>query len=78
MLWFFGPTYPDPDVIMSPHGDWNTQATTRVHYNSARVSLLIQKARVTVNTKKRRAMYMQAQEIVAANYRTLSCFARWQ
>jgi peptide/nickel transport system substrate-binding protein len=66
VLWFFGPTYPDPDVIMSPHGDWNTQATTRVHYNSARVSLLIQKARVTVNTKKRRAMYMQAQEIVAA------------
>jgi peptide/nickel transport system substrate-binding protein len=66
VFWFFGPTYPDPDVIMSPHGDWNTQATTRVHYNSARVTRLIQKARVTVDPKKRRAMYMQAQEIVAA------------
>jgi peptide/nickel transport system substrate-binding protein len=67
VFWFFGPTYPDPDVIMSPHGDYNTQATTRVHYRNTAVTKLIRQARVTVDRKKRQELYVKAQGLVAQN-----------
>jgi len=66
VYWNFGPSYPDPDAIMTPHGDWNAQATTRTYWNSRRVTDLITRARQELNLKKRRALYIQAQEIVAA------------
>jgi peptide/nickel transport system substrate-binding protein len=67
VFWYFGPTYPDPDVIMSPHGDWNTQATTRVHFNDPTVTDLIVKARTTVKPSERAKLYAKAQQLVAAN-----------
>lgn len=65
VYWNFGPSYPDPDSIMYPHGNWNAQATTRTYWRSNRVSLLIDKARLEVNEKKRAALYKQASRIVA-------------
>ena len=66
VYWNFGPSYPDPDAIMYPHGNWNAQATTRTYWRSNRVSLLIDKARLEVNESKRAALYKQASRIVAA------------
>lgn len=65
VLWFFGEFYPDPDVIMSPHGDWNTQATTRVNFNDVKVTNLIEKARTLTDPTARAKLYRQAQQIVA-------------
>lgn len=65
VFWYFGPTIPDPDVIMSPHGDHDTQATTRVSYDDATVTELIQRARMTVDTAERRELYEKAQRLVA-------------
>jgi peptide/nickel transport system substrate-binding protein len=66
VYWNFGPSYPDPDAIMTPHGDWNAQATTRTFWNSRRVTDLIARARMETNTNKRKALYVQAQKIVSA------------
>lgn len=66
VFWYFSPTYPDPDVIMSPHGDANTQATTRVHYNDKTVTNLILRARVTPDPAVRKRLYFRAQELVAS------------
>jgi peptide/nickel transport system substrate-binding protein len=66
VYWNFGPSYPDPDAIMTPHGDWNAQATTRTYWNSRRVTDLISRARVERDTRKRKALYVLAQRIVAA------------
>lgn len=63
-FWFFGPTYPDSDAIMSPHGDWDTQATTRVGFNNPTVTELIQGARVELDVDRRAQMYREAAEIV--------------
>lgn len=63
-FWYFGPTYPDSDVIMSPHGDWETQATTRVGFDDATVTELIQSARVELDLDERARMYGEAAEIV--------------
>jgi ABC-type transport system substrate-binding protein len=65
VYWYFGPTIPDPDVIMSPHGDHDTQATTRVHYDDPTVTQMIQKARTTVDSAERESLYKQAQARVA-------------
>jgi peptide/nickel transport system substrate-binding protein len=63
-FWFFGPTFPDSDAIMTPHGDWNAQATTRVGFNNPQVTELIQNARVELDVTRRAALYRQAAEIV--------------
>jgi ABC-type transport system substrate-binding protein len=65
VYWNFGPSYPDPDAIMYPHGNWNAQATTRTYWRSNRVSLMIDKARLEPDVKKRAALYKQASRIVA-------------
>ena len=66
VYWNFGPSYPDPDAIMTPHGDWNAQATTRTYWNSRRVTDLITRARSESDRAKRKALYVRAQRIVAA------------
>lgn len=65
LIWFFGPTFPDSDIIMSPHGDWNTQATTRVGFNNQEVTDLIVKARSETDPIVREQLYKDAQKIVA-------------
>jgi peptide/nickel transport system substrate-binding protein len=67
LIWFFGPTFPDPDPIISPHGDWNTQATTRVGFRNDEVTNLILQARREVDPEKRTAAYRQAQRLTAAD-----------
>jgi peptide/nickel transport system substrate-binding protein len=65
VFWYFGPTTPDPDVIMSPHGDSETQATTRVNYDDATVTEQIQRARTATDREERRRLYEEAQQRVA-------------
>lgn len=65
VYWNFGASYPDPDAIMYPHGNWNAQATTRTYWRSNRISLLIDRARLEVDPKKRAALYKQASRVVA-------------
>ena len=63
-FWFFGPGVPDSDAIMTPHGDWNAQPTTRVGFNNPQVTELIQSARVELDVARRASLYRQAAEIV--------------
>jgi peptide/nickel transport system substrate-binding protein len=67
ILWYFGPTYPDPDPIVSPHGDWNTQATTRVNFNNPTITSRIQQARVMVDPDERAGVYQAVGQEVAQN-----------
>jgi peptide/nickel transport system substrate-binding protein len=67
ILWYFGPTYPDPDPIVSPHGDWDTQATTRVNFNNPNLTAQIQQARVLVDADQRAGIYQTVGQEVAQN-----------
>jgi peptide/nickel transport system substrate-binding protein len=62
LIWYFGSTIPDPDQIVSAHGDWNTQATTRVTFNDPTITEKILQARVLTNTDERAAIYKEVGE----------------
>lgn len=67
VLWYFGPTYPDPDPIVSPHGDWDTQATTRLGYHDRKLTAQIQRARTMTDQSERGDAYKQIGRSVGAS-----------
>jgi len=62
LIWYFGSTIPDPDQIVSAHGDWNTQATTRVSFNDRAITEKILRARVLTDPDERAAIYKEIGE----------------
>ena len=58
LVWYFGPTYPDPDPIVSPHGALDTAATKRVAFNDPALSNQIIAARTMTDTAARKAAYV--------------------
>ncbi len=66
ILWYFGPTYPDPDPVVSPHGDVNTQATTRLSYNDPEVTELILEARALNDADERGTLYEEIGQAVSS------------
>lgn len=64
-MWYWGPTYPDPDVIISTHGDKTTNGSQRVGFEDDEITTLIQDARVEFDPAKREALYKQAQQLTA-------------
>lgn len=64
-LWYWGPSYPDPDVIISSHGDKNTSGSHRLGFADDEITKLIEEARVEFDPNKRAALYKQAQQLTA-------------
>ncbi len=57
IVWYFGPTYPDPDPIVSPHGAWDAPNTARLNFKNPVVNEQIKKARALVDSNARAGLY---------------------
>lgn len=66
LVWYFGPTYPDTDPIVSPHGNWATQATTRVGFHDPKLSAQIVAARTIIDPAARAAAYTAIGKTISA------------
>ncbi|HHY95200.1 MAG TPA: ABC transporter substrate-binding protein [Firmicutes bacterium] len=64
-MWMWGPVYPDPDNIITSHGDENNGGSKRLSYVNHEVTQLIQKARESMDPAERVRLYKQVQAIEA-------------
>lgn len=64
-MWMWGPSYPDPDNIITSHGDKNHGGSKRLSYVNDQVTSLIEQARRTMDSATREQLYKQAQAIEA-------------
>ncbi|MDR5700848.1 ABC transporter substrate-binding protein [Agromyces aerolatus] len=67
LLWYFGSTIPDADQIVSAHGDWNTQATTRLGYQDDELTAMILEARTLADGDARGALYEEIGQRLSAD-----------
>lgn len=64
-MWMWGPVYPDPDNIVTSHGDENHGGTKRLSYVNHEVTELIEKARRSLDPAERVQLYKKIQAIEA-------------
>ncbi|WP_166790365.1 ABC transporter substrate-binding protein [Cryobacterium tagatosivorans] len=62
LMWYYGSTVPDPDQIVSAHGDWNAPAPKRVAFNDQDITASILEARTMTDEKKRAEIYIAVGE----------------